>query len=101
MANAIVNKDRLSKFISDNPSKWIEQAEKYESEKEWMDKSALIALKILRTLRSQTMTQKQLAENIGVTPQYVNKIVKGNENLSLETICKIEKALGISLVTVR
>lgn len=35
-----------------------------------------------------------------VSPQYVNKIVKGKENLSLETIAKIEEALGISLISV-
>lgn len=35
-----------------------------------------------------------------VTPQYVNKIVKGKENLSLETIWKIEEALGINLISV-
>ncbi len=37
---------------------------------------------------------------MGVTPQYINKVVKGRENLSLETISKIEKALEISLVEV-
>ncbi len=32
--------------------------------------------------------------------QYINKVVKGGENLGLETICKIEKALGINLISV-
>ncbi len=68
--------------------------------KEKLNKSALIAIKILSTLRSQSMTQKALAESIGVTPQYINKVVKGYENLSLETICKIERSLGISLIVV-
>ena len=36
----------------------------------------------------------------GVSPQYINKVVKGQENLSLETICKIERALVINLVQV-
>jgi len=96
----MVNKGKLNKFISEKPSQWLEEAERYELEKEWLDKSALIALKILRTLRSQSVTQKQLADSIGVTPQYINKVVKGHENLSLETICKIERSLGISLVSV-
>jgi len=38
--------------------------------------------------------------DMGVTPQYINKIVKGKENLTLETIAKIEKALGITLIEV-
>ena len=37
---------------------------------------------------------------MNVTPQYVNNIVKGRENLTLETIAKLEKALGIELMTI-
>lgn len=93
-------KERIKSYISDEPSKWMEQADSYEKNKEWLDKSALIAIKILSTLRSQSITQRTLADSIGVSPQYINKVVKGQENLSLETICKIEKSLGITLVAV-
>ena len=93
-------KERIKSYVPDEPSNWMEQADRYENNKEWMDKSALIAIKVLSTLRSQSITQKTLAENIGVSPQYINKVVKGQENLSLETICKIEKSLGITLVSV-
>jgi len=99
MANK-VNKERLQKHIAQEKSKWLEQADYYDNNKEWLDKSALIAIKILSTLRCQSKTQRDLAESIGVTPQYINKVVKGNENLSLETICKIERSLGIALITV-
>jgi len=95
-----VNKEKLNKYISREPSDWMAQADYYEVNKDWLNKSALIAIKILSTLRSQSMTQKALAESIGVTPQYINKVVKGYENLSLETICKIERSLGISLIAV-
>lgn len=95
-----VNKEKLRKFISRESSAWMEQAEFYEVNKDWLDKSALIAIKILDTLKSQSITQKTLAESIGVSPQYINKVVKGQENLSLETICRIERSLGISLIAV-
>jgi transcriptional regulator with XRE-family HTH domain len=93
-------KNNIDKLISKEPSKWMEQVEYYEENKEWLDKSALIALKILRTLRAQKMSQKTLAVTIGVTPQQINKVVKGNENLTLATICKIENALNIELIQV-
>ncbi len=35
---------------------------------------------------------------MGVTPQYVNKLVKGSENLTLEIICKIENILGFDIL---
>lgn len=95
-----VNKEKLRKYISRESSTWMEQSDFYEVNKDWLDKSALIAIKILDTLRSQSITQKTLAESIGVSPQYINKVVKGQENLSLETICKIERSLGISLIDV-
>jgi transcriptional regulator with XRE-family HTH domain len=44
------------------------------------------------------MTQKILAERMGCSQQYVSKILKGRENLSLETLAKIEDALNLRLV---
>ena len=95
-----VNKEKLNKFISKEKSNWLDQADFYEANKDWLDKSALIAVKILSTLKSKSITQRALAEEVGVSPQYINKVVRGFENLSLETICKIEKSLGIILVSV-
>jgi transcriptional regulator with XRE-family HTH domain len=95
-----VNQEKLKKYITKEPSNWMAQADYYDLNKDWLDKSALIAIKILSTLRSQSITQKVLADNIGVSPQYINKVVKGHENLSLETICKIERTLGIALISV-
>ncbi len=96
--NNITNK--LKGLISEKPSSWIQDAEYYDSNKEWLDKSALIAVKILSALRNQSLSQKDLADKINVSPQYINKVLKGGENLSLATICKIEKSLSITLIEV-
>ena len=85
--------NKLKSRISNKKSTWLKQAEYYEKNKDWMDNSAFIAIKILRHLRVNNITRKDLAEKLNVSPQYMNKIVKGKENLSLETICKIEKVL--------
>jgi transcriptional regulator with XRE-family HTH domain len=92
--------DRLKAIAVDESIKWTEKADWRKSNREWLDKSARIAIKILRALRAQQKSQKDLAAIIRVTPQYINKIVKGQENLSLETICKIETALGIELIAI-
>lgn len=42
--------------------------------------------------------KKQLAERMNCSQQYVSKILKGCENLSLETVAKIELALGITVM---
>ena len=44
------------------------------------------------------MTQKQLAEKMNCSPQYISKVLRGRENLSLETLTKIENALEISII---
>lgn len=44
------------------------------------------------------LTQKSLAEKMGCSQQYVSKILKARENLSIETLCKIEMALELSLL---
>lgn len=96
----IKTEKKINKYIANVPSDWIKQIEYYEKNRYWLDKSCEIAVRILSTLRKKSLCQKELAERMGVTPQYINKVVKGRENLSLETISKIEKALEISLVEV-
>jgi ribosome-binding protein aMBF1 (putative translation factor) len=91
---------RLRELAGDNVSSWKQEALQRQAERDWRPKSAAIALQVLRALRSQKMSQKDLAERVQVTPQYINKIVKGNENLSLETITRLEIGLGISLMTI-
>ncbi len=65
--------DNFRKYISDKQSDWLEHADQYEVNQDWLDKSALIAVKLLSILRVQAITQKELAEYIGVSPQYINK----------------------------
>ena len=39
------------------------------------------------------ITQKAVAERMGCSQQYISRVLKGSENLSIETIFKIESAL--------
>ena len=44
------------------------------------------------------MNQRMLAEKMDCSQQYVSNVLKGEKNMSLETICKIENALGIEVI---
>ena len=68
--------------------------------REWLRMSQDIALCLHYYLRNAGMSQKELAEKMGVSAVYVNKLLKGGENLTLETICKIQKAIGEELISV-
>ncbi|NEW80763.1 MAG: helix-turn-helix transcriptional regulator [Mariniphaga sp.] len=90
----------FEKLVSKEKSGWLEKAKWRQENHAWLDKSSLIAIKILRAISDQGSSQKKLAEKMEVSAQYINKIVKGSENLSLETISKLEMALGIQLIDV-
>ena len=95
------NTDILNKLTEGKVSNWHEKAEWRRRNANWLNKSAQIAVSVLEQLRIMEMSQKELADAMGVTPQYVNKVVRGNENLTLETICKLESILGISLIEIK
>lgn len=59
-----------------------------------------IALTLHYYLRTQEMSQSELARRLEVSPAYVGKLLKGNENLTLETISKLQMILGQELITV-
>ena len=53
---------------------------------------------MLNKMDELKMSQTALAKQLGCSQQYVSKLLKGGENLSLETISKIEKALTITII---
>ena len=81
-------------------SNYLQNAKFRIENKKWLSYSSNIALRVLAALEeSEEMTQKSLAEKVGVSPQYINKVLKGQENLSLQTIAKLSEALNMELIT--
>ena len=66
--------------------------------KSWLRHSQRIAVKMLEKMDELSMTQKQLADMMGCSQQYVSKVLKGQENLSLETMSKIASCLKLSIL---
>ena len=90
--------DFLKAHQSSTPSRWKEDAEWRRSNWGWLRYSQYIAIRMLSRMEELHMTQVVLAEKMGCSQQYVSKILKGHENLSLESIWKIESILEIDLV---
>lgn len=95
-------KEKTLEFLethqSETPSKWREEAEWRRENASWLRHSQKIAVKVLLKMKELHLTQKALAERMNCTQQYVSKILKGKENLSLDTMTRLEDALGINLV---
>jgi ribosome-binding protein aMBF1 (putative translation factor) len=83
-----------------SPENWMEKVAWRKANKAWLRKSADIALRILDALEDLGWNKARLAEEMGVSPQQVSKYVKGEENFKLETLCKLEKVLGLELIRV-
>ena len=47
-------------------------------------------------MKQEGLTQKELAERMNCTQQYVSKILKGKENMSLDTLSRLEDAQATS-----
>ena len=98
-------KNRLNE-ISKQDNAWIEKAKYRKENRAWLDISFTIAVKVMSAIKANKAdniypkTQKELAEAMICSPQYVNKLLKGAENLQLETITKIERILNIRLIEV-
>ena len=94
------NMNRLKEVAKQPSEKEREEARFRDENRDWLQKSALIALGIHRYLRQNGMTQSQLAEKLGISPAMVTKLLSGKENLSLKTICGIERVIQFELLTV-
>ena len=77
---------------------WREKAEWRRVNRRWLRYSGFIALTVMHRLEELKMSQKELAEKMNCSPQYVSKLLKGSENLTLDTISKLEECLNLDLV---
>ena len=84
----------LEQHQSETPSKWREEAEWRRKNKAWLRHSKHIAIAVLSYMKSENLTQTAMAERLNCSQQYVSKILHGSENLSLETITKLEIVTG-------
>ncbi len=95
-----LKKLREASKLDNQNAKWKEIAKWNQIHKDALDDYTIIAFRILECLKEKGLTQRQLAKELGVTPQALTKIVKGRRNLTLNTIRKIEKVLDIQLISV-
>lgn len=94
----MTNKENFLSLVSSANNETIEGIRFREENKAWLRESKRIAFKVLKALKEQGLSQKDLAQQMGVSPQYVNKLVKGKENFTLETQVKLQDILDVPLL---
>ena len=64
----------------------------------WLEKAKLdFAIKVNRLLEDGNITKTELAQRIGTTQPYITKALRGDANLTIETMVKIAHALDAHL----
>lgn len=66
----------------------------------WLKYSQEIAVGVLFYSRENGISRQELSIKSGLSVDYIEKIIKGQENITLETISKLEKGLGRPLIKV-
>ena len=77
---------------------WKEKAQWRRENRRWLRYSGFIALTVMNRLEEKKLSQRELAERMKCSPQYVSKLLKGSENLTLDTISKLEECLDLDLL---
>lgn len=61
----------------------------------WLKRSRRVALAIIDFMQENKLSRNDIAKRLGVSPQYVSKILSGKVNFSFKTIAEIEERLGV------
>lgn len=57
-------------------------------------------MSLIDYMETNGINRNGLAERLGVTPQYVSKILSGKVNFSFKSIAEIENKLSIKLLSI-
>ena len=88
--------DFLEAHQSDKPSTFTEDAKWRQENEVWLRWSRGVALSVVDYMQKNGLTRSDIADKLGVTPQYVSKIISDNTNFSFKSVAQIERKLGIS-----
>ncbi len=71
-----------------------------EATKQEVAKNLAIAVRIIKILQAQGKTRRDLARLLDKSESEITRWLSGFHNLELKTIYKIERALGVDVITV-
>jgi plasmid maintenance system antidote protein VapI len=90
-------KKQLKDITSGTATKWRKEVVDSQRNRSVIRKANKFVLLLMDYMDANNIKQKELATLCSVSPQQVNKWLKGGNNITLETICKIEDALDIDI----
>ena len=92
------NKEKFLQLVSKEKTNTLTKVDERLANRPVIRESQFIAIKVLKRLDELGWSQKDFAIKMGVSPQHINKLVKGQENITLETQQKIQSILHIPIL---
>ena len=91
----------MNKHIGSNFQEWhkklVEDNPKMTMEIQIITAKIEVANLLISLREDQGLTQRQLANKLGVKQQLISKIEKGSNNTTLDTLIKVLMVLGVAL----
>lgn len=87
----------LEAHQSSERSAFVEDAKWRQENATWLKRSQHVALAIMDYMQDCNLSRNDVAKKMGVTPQYVSRILSGKMNFTFKTISVIEERLEIQL----
>jgi len=100
MKTNIPAENKLKKLASKEKSNWAKKAQWRIDNESWLATSNIVALHLLSYKRHNNITTNELSKRLNISVEKLKLILKGNENLTLKTIAKIEKEINFKLLYV-
>jgi len=94
----MTNKENFLKLVSEDKTDTLERNRDRIRNRKQLRESRAIAMKVLFKLDDLGWSKKDLADKMNVSPQQITKIVKGKENMKLETQIKLQEILNIPIL---
>ena len=91
-------KEIFKALVSDEKTNTVIRNKERIKNRARLRESQQIALKVLTKLDEPGWSQRRLAKEMEVSPQQITKIVRGTENLTLETQVKLQEILDIPVL---
>ncbi len=94
----MTNKEKFLTLVSNEKTSTLENAKERIRNRAMLRESQKIALKVLVKLDELGWSQKDLAREMKVKPQQVNKMVQGKVNFTIDTQIKLQDILNIPIL---
>jgi ribosome-binding protein aMBF1 (putative translation factor) len=85
----------LKQHESANPSQFEDDTQWRKENGTWLKWSRKVSLTLIDYMQRERLSRSDLAHKLGVSPQYISKILSGKVNFSFKTIAEIEDKLGV------